>query len=212
MKERLSEKFAEFIRNNNLSLGFIQPGHGAKGRQIQVSSDEDLTMMYEHHKGKKHILLWIKVHVISQTGRGTKRPLSAINTPNDGTSTNVGTKKTSSNYQSHIEKMSEVQSIVAELDKRHGTIFTKEQLTAWAHMIGMKKHDSYDEPPKKPFFKTKKVIEKYGNTLSPGKRISYRSECIDQLDKWHTLLEKGAISHVQFEELQATILGDIKKF
>ena len=50
------------------------------------------------------------------------------------------------------------------------------------------------------------------NTLSPGKRISYRSECIDQLDKWHALLEKGAISNTQFQELQQTILGDIKQF
>ena len=48
--------------------------------------------------------------------------------------------------------------------------------------------------------------------MSPGKRIKYRSECIDQLDKWHALLEKGVIDQAQFKELQDTILHDIKQF
>ena len=49
-------------------------------------------------------------------------------------------------------------------------------------------------------------------TLSPGKCILYRSECINQLDKWHDLLEKGVISSAQFTELQETIMNDIKRF
>ena len=43
-------------------------------------------------------------------------------------------------------------------------------------------------------------------TLSAEKRILYRSECINQLDKWHDLLEKGVISSAQFTELQETII------
>ena len=38
------------------------------------------------------------------------------------------------------------------------------------------------------------------------------SECIDQLDKWHKLMEHAAISPEEYKELQAAILTDIKKF
>jgi len=35
-------------------------------------------------------------------------------------------------------------------------------------------------------------------------------QCIDQLSKWHVLLELGAITEAQYNELKATILDDIK--
>lgn len=76
-------------------------------------------------------------------------------------------------------------------------------------MINTHKHDSFDIPPDKPFFGKKR---KEGVGVSPGKRISLRSECINQLDKWHQLKERGVISSDQYEELQKTILTDIKKF
>ena len=37
-----------------------------------------------------------------------------------------------------------------------------------------------------------------------------RSECIQQIDEWYDLKQKGAISEAQYEELQAMILSDIK--
>ena len=68
-------------------------------------------------------------------------------------------------------------------------------------------------PPNKPFFKSRKQtndVTTLDKSLSPGKRISYRTECIEQLGKWNSLMEKGAISHSQFQELQETTLSDIK--
>ena len=84
----------------------------------------------------------------------------------------------------------------------------------------MKKHSSYDEPPDKPFFRNSKSVKGKTNTsssgssdgMSPAKRINLRTECINQLDKWHMLLEKGAITSDQYQQLQDTILGDIKNF
>jgi len=35
-------------------------------------------------------------------------------------------------------------------------------------------------------------------------------QCIDQLSKWHVLLESEAITEAQYNELKATILDDIK--
>ena len=77
-------------------------------------------------------------------------------------------------------------------------------------MVHLKKHASYDEPPDKPFFRVKGSAKAQG--ISPAKRITLRSECIDQLDKWHKLMEKGAISTDQYNDLQDTIMNDIKKF
>lgn len=78
-------------------------------------------------------------------------------------------------------------------------------------MLHLKKHTSYDEPPDKPFFKLKGSAAK-AQGISPAKRITLRSECIDQLDKWHKLMEKGAISTEQYKDLQDTIMNDINKF
>ena len=199
MKNQLSTDFAEFIKDAQFSFGYIQPGHGAKGRQQPLEVNEDLSTMYSVHSGKKQIILWVKVI------KG-KRPLAANNT---------GTKKQcKTNHEGHLEKMSEVQIIVEELQERHGSSkkYSDEQLRAWAHMIQLKKHDSYETPPDKPFFKShKKAKVLTENSLSPGKRISYRTECIEQLDKWHSLMEKGAISQTQFQEMQERILGDIKQ-
>ena len=47
-------------------------------------------------------------------------------------------------------------------------------------------------------------------TVSPRKRLQTRSECIDQLDKWHQLMEKGTVTAEQYKENQ-DIMNDIKK-
>ena len=74
--------------------------------------------------------------------------------------------------------MTEVELIVEELESIHDAgHYTPEQLRAWAHMLQMKKQDSY------PFFKSKaiahKLDDKSSDVLSPGKRIHYRYECIN---------------------------------
>ena len=105
-----------------------------------------------------------------------------------------------------------MEAIVNELSERHGNTYTVEQTRAWAHMLQMKKHDSYEEPPQKPFFKQQSLPSKSSDTMSPGKRIQYRSQCIEQLDKWHDLKKRGVITESQYAEMQDAILSDIKKF
>ena len=60
-----------------------------------------------------------------------------------------------------------------------------------------------------PYFGRSKKISDPSSSMSPGKRINLRSECIDQLNKWHGLLEKGAISQTQYDEFKKKIIGDI---
>lgn len=110
-----------------------------------------------------------------------------------------------------------MEEIVATLRKIHQNgRYSTEQLNAWAHMIELKKHDSYDSPPDLPYFRKRKESEvkatssdEQSHTLSPCKRIRLRSECIDQLNRWHDLLEKGEISKEQYEKLQKTIMADM---
>ena len=42
--------------------------------------------------------------------------------------------------------------------------------------------------------------------------INLRTQCIDQLTKWHRLMEDGVISQNEYEEMHKPILSDIKKF
>lgn len=77
----------------------------------------------------------------------------------------------------------------------------------------MKKHESYDVAPDLPFWRGhKKKVETVTSTVSPGKRINLRGQCVDQLLKWHQLLEKGAITKQQYDELHSEIIDDVKKF
>ena len=76
-------------------------------------------------------------------------------------------------------------------------------------MIQMDKWDNYDSAPPKPFFKipsgpdaTKKLIP---INVSPGKSVQLKRQLVDQLLKWHQLLEKGRITQ---EELQESIMKD----
>ena len=165
------------------------------------------------YKGKKSpIILWVKITVL--TGCIQKRLPEADNVP-DATrrqklSNNKEPVSRRSNYQNYLSKMAEVDIIVDELEEKHGGgKFSPEQIRAWAHMIHLKKHMSYDEPPKNPFFKGTAPTTQ---GMSPVKRITLRSECIDQLEKWHKLMERGAISTEQYKDIQDTILNDIKKY
>ena len=105
--------------------------------------------------------------------------------------------------------MSDVDDIVTKLKAKHGEKYTPVQLNCWAHMIHTHKHESLDNPPNKSFFGKRNPSGAGTSSVSPGKRISLRSECINQLDKWHQLKERGVISHEEYEELQKTILVDI---
>ena len=120
-------------------IGYVVSGHGAKGKECWLHTDADIKEMYEQHKVKKEILLWC----YSEKPKHEKLA-SAVN---GGTHASV--------YNNHTKKMSEVDEILSKLDEKHHGHYSPEQMRAWAHMIHMSKHDSYDEPPNKPFFEVR---------------------------------------------------------
>ena len=99
--------------------------------------------------------------------------------------------------------MAAVDEIYDELQEKHKGKDSPEQLRAWSHLLEMGKCNSCEDQPDKPFFKGRKsagtVAKKPVSAgMSPVKRVNMRSELIDQLQKWHQLLELGAISHTQY--------------
>ena len=195
LKEEIVGKIVQYVNGLDTQFGFISPGHGMKGKQERIDVDQDLEVMYNVHQKKKRIFLWIKC-----------KPASKKRSNPESASSNAPQSK---RQNSLVTTMSEVEDIASKLKEKHGEKFTSLQLNCWAHMIHTNKYDSFDIAPDKPFF-GKKRRDSVG--VSPGKRISLRSECINQLDKWHQLKERGVIGSDQYEELQQTILTDIKKF
>ena len=187
----------------DLQFGYVDPGHGKRGKQIAVVLDSDLQDMYKRYEKKTDILLYMK--------HTRKRPRAA----EVSESTGPGRKASRSNYDTQAQKMADIDEICDKLVMKHGEKYTKEQTRAWAVLIQMGRHDSYDSPPNKHFFTVNKKMAGASTSsmpgISPGKRLNMRSECIDQLEKWHRLMQNGAITPEQYKEIQDNILSDIKK-
>ena len=106
--------------------------------------------MYKQYNGKREILLWIKAHRPSKSTSESQQKRQRADKENDSES-EPKRQKSSSNY---LSRLSEVQEIIEDLEEYHcdDNVFTMEQFRVWAHMIHMKKHSSYVDPPDKPFF------------------------------------------------------------
>ncbi len=122
-----------------------------------------------------------------------------------------------SRYDTHVGRMTEVEEIEASLRQKHSMLVVhiqEEQLRSWAHLIQMQKHSSYDVPPNKPFWKTRsqKLSNSPEVTVSPGKRVNLRGQCVQQLLQLHELLEKGGITKKQYDEMQGNIMEEVKQY
>ena len=200
-----------FDDDTEFSFGYIKRGHGMNGRQIKIDSEDTLAEMYEDYRIRKkllHVNMWAKS--VPKRKRSQQEATSSSEKQADVPQSKKG------NYQSHLSKLSEVEIIIERLEEHHegSDEFSVEQFRVWAHMIQMKKHDSYDYPPNKPFFRQRKtksvdVRSPQSAGLSPSKKVHLRTELIDQLSKWHSLLESGAITKEQYQKIQDTIILDV---
>ena len=205
LKEELVHCFPDRITKPPDQVCYIQPGHGVRGKQRWLSSDQDLKDMYIDYLGKKEIILWTYVSLPDDT---PVPKASRSTSPDDSSPVH---KKKRLRSEATSSTLSEVEEIVQDLKRIHGDNYTVEQLRTWAHLIQMGKHVSKETPPNKPFFQScsKSKIANPGS--EPQKMITMRGECINQLKKWHELLQAGAITQVQYDDLQGKILLDINK-
>ena len=218
---------------DKLEFGYIEPGHGLNGKKEWILDDSDAKKFLARFKGKKKkksvMTLWCysQAPQTSSKGKNKESKRSRSRSPI--------TKAGPSRYDAHVTKMAKVDEIYKKIHETHGNLYSPEQKRAWAHMIELGKHDSISQPPKKRFFQTQGVSESSPASsthssagpptstsistagtpgmlvTSPGRRVSIRSECIDQLKKWHSLLDCGAITKEQYDEIQGTILSDVRK-
>ena len=223
----VKDAIKEFLNGEIQEIGYISPGHGAKGKHNSLVNEEDLKSMYDEYQGRRGVnglLLWCYRAVDDSSDTQESQSISA---PRKRSSSNTKEENPPSKC---AKKMQQIEEIVDKLKEKHLSRYSLEQYNCWTHTIDMGKHDSYDNPPDLPFFVGRKSARNStaGSTSvlasatlpqstptpqpqSPGKRIRYRSECMDQLTKWHSLMEKGIITQEQYQGFVGTILNDIKK-
>ena len=52
LKLQSKEDLTDNIGRDEFVLGYIEPGHGTKGHKIALKDAEDLSVMYQTHKGR----------------------------------------------------------------------------------------------------------------------------------------------------------------
>ena len=137
LKTQLSDQFSEYTEGYETQFGYVTPGHGMKGKQEKVLTDEQLAVMYENHKRRKRILLWLKCVPRAQS---KKRASPESDAP-----------QSSKRHAALLTMMGEVDTLVGKLKAKHGEKYTPVQLNCWAHMLNTHKHESLDSPPRKSF-------------------------------------------------------------
>ena len=137
--------FGKYTDNAEFELGYLTPGKGFKGKQFMLTCGEDVLNMYEEHEGHRSINLWMKVKA-----KHRKRPSES-----SGMSSTSQTKRARA-CESHLEKMDELQKIVDKLKEKHKEgqycHFSSAQFHCWGNTIQLGHHDSFDQPPNKPYF------------------------------------------------------------
>ena len=155
LQEHLAKELEEVV----LDIGYIEPGHGIKGKQMWLVENADLSEMYTRFKTKHDIMLWcfVQKHDSANIGDGQKgrrkRPSQSDNIPQSKRGTCEQT-------------LNEVEKIVKKLEEKHGTAYSVEKLNVWAHMLHIKKHHSFDEPPNFPSFKSRKSNSNIDHDIS----------------------------------------------
>ena len=229
-KEYTLESIQEVIESytSNTEFGYIEPGKGLKGKREWIFTEEDVASMKEKHKKRKELRLWCYDDSVSDQSAQSKKVAksSTCHSPEHGPESK---KPRTTKYDCFVKKLAKVDEVFKELDEKHHGKFSTEQLNAWAHLVQSGKYASV---PDMPFFRGKKktknskpstppessdVISSASQSassvgVSPGRRVGLRTECIDQLKKWHALLVDGAITKAQYDDLQAKILNDIQNF
>ena len=60
VKRRLVNDVCDCLDGEELTFGYLEPGHGTKGHQVPLLNSGDLSSMYSTHRRRKQIILWVK--------------------------------------------------------------------------------------------------------------------------------------------------------
>ena len=75
--EDIKDQLNELLKCKVADIGFIEPGHGLKGKQQTLIDDDDIEEMYDMYKRKRcGITLWCYTSVDGDADRSSKKPMS----------------------------------------------------------------------------------------------------------------------------------------
>lgn len=221
--DELRHSLMDHLKFQVETLGYIEPGHGLRGKQQWLNRESDLDDMYECTKQRKEVTLWC-YRPNENLKPSRKRACSERTDP-----------PAKAKRETCARRTDEVEDIICSLKQKHDKKFTMEQMSCWAHLYRMGKHSSLDDPPNLPFFTGYKnkpvqsatekgpaapekgslssstVANQPPVNVSPPQKIQMRGESIKQLADWHSLLKQGIVSQEQYEEIQSVILKDMKE-
>ena len=108
LKEALCEYFPTFLTSSasDVELGYITPGHGARGKQLWISDDIDIEDMYNEYRGKKEIILWFYAN--NKPDEGSKKGKKRTHSPGEA----EHTKRANYRTTAQTMKMEEVEKIL----------------------------------------------------------------------------------------------------
>lgn len=78
LQDFIKVNFKEFQEDdNNMRVGYVEPGHGWKGKQQWINTDKDLSELYSiYNDVKKYILLWCYLPTNKKRKSATSEPAS----------------------------------------------------------------------------------------------------------------------------------------
>ena len=168
--------------------------------------------MYNEYRGKKEIILWFYAN--NKPDEGSKKGKKRTHSPGEA----EHTKRANYRTTAQTEKMEKVEKILKKLKEKHTGDYTEEKLRAWAHLIQMEKHTllipshlichiSRDANVQTHRYLI--PLHKHQQAYLHASDFNMRTACIEQLDKWYSLLEKGGITQQQYDQLQEKIMSDM---
>ena len=102
LNQAIDSSCEEYIqKDKGVKFGYVVPGHGKKGKQIEITSKKDLEEMYKIYKKRREILLWMK--------QSRKCPKLKVATSSSGLSGGRPSVSKQSKYEEQVDKMAKLE-------------------------------------------------------------------------------------------------------
>ena len=110
LKDQLASDFATLLEDGaNFLFGYIQRGHGMRGKQFSITEDNDIRSMYDEYQGRREIIMWMKIckrfHSKSTTDVGSRKRQSFVDNAEGSSSKRLK----SGESEQHLSKMNKVE-------------------------------------------------------------------------------------------------------
>ena len=93
LEAMLKDKFSEFKMGEGCHVGYIEPGHGWKGKQTLVTDEDDLKDMYRVYNSKNEVLIWCFTPEQDGADVGKKRKQSGTSSDPKSTKSTAAIEK-----------------------------------------------------------------------------------------------------------------------